>query len=236
MDYNRLKIWIEDLLRIIFPDVCEVCGHSLVRGEEVLCLNCTLKLPRTKIHRENFNLLHQRLAGSTPICRAGGYFYYYRESDYAELIHRAKYKDRPIIATRLAQHYAKEIKPDSFFDGIDLILPVPLHLTKKIKRGYNQSEAIAKGISKETGIPIAHNLIAKRSHSTQTRKNSYSRWINAQGIYDVIDAQNLTGKHILIVDDVITTGATMLACCNTIHKASPTTAISVLSLGVTHLH
>ncbi len=234
MGRGRLKEWLHDLLRVVYPEVCEVCGNSLVRGEEVICLQCDMNLPRTNVHKDDFNIIHERLAGKTPIERAAGYFYYYRDSDFAKLIHNAKYNGRPIIARVMARRYAHEIAADGFFDDIDVIIPVPLHRSKFIKRGYNQSELIAKGISEITSIPVANNLKAKR-HSTQTKKNSYSRWLNAQGIYTAEDADELAGKHVLIVDDVITTGATLLACCEALHKVEPSAKISILALSVTHL-
>lgn len=235
MGFGGLKGWFSDLLRIVFPDVCEVCGSSLVRGEEVICLKCDMNMPRTRVHNDSFNIIHERLAGKTPIERAAGYFYYYRESDYAAIIHNAKYNGRPIIARKLAMRFARELMADNFFDGIDIILYVPMFFLKKIKRGYNQSEYIAQGISQATNIPIGHNLISKRSHSSQTKKNSYSRWLNAQGVYDVINSDELENKHVLIVDDVVTTGATLLACCDVVHNAVPSATISVLSLAVTRL-
>lgn len=235
MGFGGLKGWFSDLLRIVFPDVCEVCGSSLVRGEEVICLKCDMNMPRTRVHNDSFNIIHERLAGKTPIERAAGYFYYYRESDYAAIIHNAKYNGRPIIARKLAMRFAGELMADNFFDGIDIILYVPMFFLKKIKRGYNQSEYIAQGISQATNIPIGHNLISKRSHSSQTKKNSYSRWLNAQGVYDVINSDELENKHVLIVDDVVTTGATLLACCDVVHNAVPSATISVLSLAVTRL-
>lgn len=235
MGFGGLKGWFSDLLRIVFPDVCEVCGSSLVRGEEVICLKCYMNMPRTRVHNDSFNIIHERLAGKTPIERAAGYFYYYRESDYAAIIHNAKYNGRPIIARKLAMRFARELMADNFFDGIDIILYVPMFFLKKIKRGYNQSEYIAQGISQATNITVGHNLISKRSHSSQTKKNSYSRWLNAQGVYDVINPEELENKHVLIVDDVITTGATLLACCDVVHNAVPSATISVLSLAVTRL-
>lgn len=235
MGFGGLKGWFSDLLRIVFPDVCEVCGSSLVRGEDVICLKCDMNMPRTRVHNDSFNIIHERLAGKTPIERATGYFYYYRESDYAAIIHNAKYNGRPIIARKLAMRFARELMADNFFDGIDVVLYVPMFFLKKIKRGYNQSEYIAQGISQATNIPIGHNLISKRSHSSQTKKNSYSRWLNAQGVYDVINPEELENKHVLIVDDVITTGATLLACCDVVHNAVPSATISVLSLAVTRL-
>lgn len=233
MDWRRL---LKGAVDLIWPDVCEVCGCTLVRGEKVLCLACRLKLPRTMLHTGTFNPIHQHLAGKVPIERAGGYFYYYRTSPFTRLIYAAKYHGRPNVARYLAAEYAREILPDGFFTDIDIVVPVPLHRFRLWKRGYNQSRHIALGIADVTGISIGNHLVATRSHSTQTRKGAYHRWLNSRGIYTVQHAQDLHNKHILIVDDVLTTGSTLLACCEAIHTAAPTARISVLTLAVSRLH
>lgn len=232
MEWPRI---LKGVVNLIWPDVCEVCGCTLVKGEKVICLGCRLKLPRTNLHTQEFSLIHHRLAGRVPIERAAGYFYYYRSDSFTRLIHAAKYNGRPNAARYLAREYAGEIKDDGFFSGIDLILPVPLHCFKLWKRGYNQTEYLARGLKDATGIAIGSNLVATRGHSTQTRKGSYMRWLNTRNIYDVVHPDELEGKHILVVDDVITTGATLLACCEAIHRSAPTATISVLTLAVSHL-
>lgn len=232
MEWPRI---LKGVINLIWPDVCEVCGCTLVKGEKVICLGCRLKLPRTNLHTQEFSLIHHRLAGRVPIERAAGYFYYYRSDSFTRLIHAAKYNGRPNVARYLAREYAGEIKNDGFFSGIDLILPVPLHRLKLWKRGYNQTEYLARGLKDATGIAIGSNLVATRGHSTQTRKGSYMRWLNTRNIYDVVHPDELEGKHILVVDDVITTGATLLACCEAIHRSAPTATISVLTLAVSHL-
>lgn len=232
MEWPRM---LKGVVNLIWPDVCEVCGCTLVKGEKVICLGCRLRLPRTNLHTQEFGLIHHRLAGRVPIERAAGYFYYYRSDPFTRLIHAAKYNGRPNVARYLAREYAGEIKDNGFFSGIDLILPVPLHRFKLWKRGYNQTEYLARGLKDATGIAIGRNLVATRGHSTQTRKGSYMRWLNTRNIYDVVRPGELEGKHILVVDDVLTTGATLLACCEAIHRSAPTATISVLTLAVSHL-
>ena len=223
------------IIDLIYPRVCEVCGCSLLKGEDVLCLHCLYDLPRINAHREPFNMIHRRLASTTPIERAAGYFHYYREGRYNDIIHRAKYQNRPLLMKSMGERFARELAADGFFDGIDLILPVPVHWLKMIRRGYNQSHYLALGICRVTGIPVGDNLVATRGHSTQTSRSDFRRWLNARSVYGVRREAELSGKHILVVDDVITTGATMLACCNSILSAAPSAKVSVLSLGVAHM-
>lgn len=172
---NGLGSWCRNFIDVIFPRVCEVCGSVLVEGEDLMCLKCSVEMPRTGLHNSDFNAIHERLAGSTPIERAGAFFYYYRQNPYARLIHKAKYRNLPTIGRKLGEMYAKEILNDGFFNGIDMIIPVPLHWWKELSRGYNQSLEIAKGISAATGIPVSEILTAVKWHSSQTRKNSFDR-------------------------------------------------------------
>ena len=199
-----LKEWGDDALRVIFPKVCEVCGRALARGEDLMCLHCNIDLPRTRLHEDSFNVIHQRLAGKAPIEMATGYFYYYRGSDYAKLLQKAKYNNRPVIIEKLAYRYAAELQKEGFFDDIDIIEPVPMHWFKKVRRGYNQSEVLARALCKATGAKLGNSLVAKRGHKTQTRKNRFERWLNTKDLYAVKRADNLVGKHVLIVDDIVT--------------------------------
>lgn len=228
-------MWGSDLLAMIYPRCCEVCGAPLVMGEEILCTGCNYELPRCSIHTDTFNTIHRRLAGHVPLERAAGYFYYNKGARHTRLIHVAKYNGRPGVARFLARQFAREIIPDGFFKDIDIIVPVPMHWLKQMRRGYNQTHHIAAGLSDAVGIGVSYNLKAMRRHATQTRRNAYLRWLNSQSIYGVERGDELDGKHLLVVDDVITSGATMLACCEALHRAAPGATISVLSLGVTDL-
>lgn len=233
---KHIKMWGRDLLNVIIPDLCTVCHTSLVRGEKIVCLKCLMDLPRTNLHKLQPNLIHERLISlSTPVERASSLFWYYRGNEFAALIHDAKYNSRPKVAAHLARMHARELQGYSFFDGIDLILPVPMHSLKKLVRGYNQSEVIAKGISDVTGLRVSDNLSTLRLHSSQTRKGAEQRQENTRENYAVERPEELQGKHILLVDDVITTGATLVSCMRAIHKVCPDTRFSIFSLALTHL-
>lgn len=231
-----LKQWLSDLLGVVYPATCPVCGNALSRGEEVICLQCLADMPRCRFHKSDFNAIHQKLVGTQVLVdRAAALFFYSRKSPYVGLIHRAKYDGQPRIIRWLAETLAREIQADGFFDGIDLIIPVPLHRGKLRRRGYNQSHVLAEGLEAVTGIPVGDNLQALKPHDTQTRRDASARWQNADGVYSVEDAGALAGKHVLVVDDVITTGATIHSCCLALLQAQPTIRLSVLSIGVTSL-
>lgn len=227
---------IDSLLAVIYPEECAVCGTPLVRGEKVMCMQCRTDLPVTNFHlHAEFNPLVERLMCHAPIERAVAMFHYERFSPYARLIHQAKYNGRPSLARHLAMIFAMQLRSEcpELLADVDLLQPVPLSLTKLISRGYNQSFHIARGIAEVADIAVGDRLRARR-HSSQTRKDHRQRYLNALGTYSVKeDFTDVT--HVLLIDDIITTGATICACAEAIHQNSPATRISVLSLAATRL-
>lgn len=221
--------WIDGLLDLILPRTCPVCGRVMVAGEELMCLHCRMDLPLVTTD------LHDRLMTlHAPIERVAAYFYYQREEPHARLIQQAKYDGKPHLGERLMAEYTRTLLPTGFFSGMDAIAAVPLHWRKLIARGYNQSFRMARGVSSVTGIPLVDPLRAAR-HGSQTRLTATQRLANARGTYTASHA-TLTGiTHLLLVDDIITTGATLTACAEAIHAASPSTRISALSLAATLL-
>lgn len=229
------KLW-NDLAGALSPDVCSVCGTPLVDGERILCLGCLSRMPLTGIHTAGHTELHERVISTrTPVEKMAAMMWYYRDNEYSSLIHDAKYRSRPSIASTLAEYYASDLNRHGFFDDIDVIIPVPMHITKILLRGYNQAQVIAQALSKSTGIPVTDNLVCRHSHSTQTRKDAAERYANAIDTYAVESPPELDSRHILLVDDVLTTGATLSACATVLHTASPTARISILTLAATRL-
>ena len=164
------------------------------------------------------------------VVRATAYFYYYKEGKYSSLIHHLKYHDHPQVGTYLGRVAAKELQASGFFDSIDLIVPVPLSKRKFRQRGYNQCDYIACGISEITGIPTHTDCIKRAIDTdTQTHKGRSDRWKNTEGIFCVTRPEALKGKHILLVDDVATTGATLHACISSLLTA-PSIRVSIFAL------
>lgn len=233
---SALRRWSHNLTDVLFPRVCTVCHTTLVEGEDIMCLKCMLGLPRVGFSDYRENELTRRLASlHAPIERATSLYYHIPDTEYVSLIHDAKYNRRPVIGRKLARTHAREMEHTGFFDDIDLIIPIPLHFTKEWMRGYNQSREIALGLRDVTGIPVGNNLIATRPHSTQTRKRASERRANSIGSFRAVDTDDLTSRHVLVVDDVITTGSTILAGLEAIHAASPDTRLSAYSLALAKL-
>ncbi len=224
--------WISDLIDLIFPRTCVVCGELLSPQEKDICINCLSTLP--KIEKIHLDEIEKSFWGKVEIERATSFMYYHKNSPYNNLIHRFKYKNRPDTGDRLAFLAAKEIAESGFFDDIDAIVPLPLSKRKMRQRGYNQCDYIAKGLSRATGIPVIKNAVKRlKSNETQTHKSRDERWQNVEGIFALSDATLLEGKHILLIDDILTTGATLASCAKSIQEGCQC-KISIFTLAYTY--
>lgn len=230
---RTLSLLVRSSLDWIFPRTCRVCGCALGVGEKLLCLGCMADLPRTGLHLIAFNTVHQRIGNVCAVDVAAGWYYYDRESPYAKLIREAKYDDRPATARTLGSMYGRELADAGFAGHFDVLLPVPLHRDKLLKRGYNQSHEIALGIASELGCDVGDNLFAVRNHRSQTRHSGTERYANVQNSFKVKNADELDGLKIAIVDDIITTGSTIHDCLSAVACNSTPQSVSVLSIGVT---
>lgn len=227
--------WLDNLLALLLPERCIICGRKLVTGERHVCLGCLASLPRTDIHHGGMTPLHERLAATDIVIdRVASWFYYKSGAPETALVTVAKYNGRPSLARQNGRLFAGEIASTGFFDGIDLLQPVPLAPIKRMSRGFNQSRMIAEGVSEVTGIPVA-DMLKARHHATQTRKSAFLRWLNTGNIFSAGKnaATTLAGKHILIIDDVLTTGSTALACARAIIRVAPSATVSILTIGAT---
>jgi ComF family protein len=220
----------DDFISLLFPRLCYACGNHLVRNENIICTECYVVIPRTGYHSEKENPVAQLFWGRCLLEKAAAFSYYNKGSRIRKLIHNLKYKGIKEIGFELGRIYGLTLKSSGFTDDIDLIIPVPLHPSKKRKRGFNQSEIISDGIADATGLPLnVTSLVRATSSETQTKRSRYERWINVEGIFKVTDAGPLKGKHILLVDDVITTGSTIESCANELFKTEGV-KVSVVAL------
>ena len=224
--------WISDLIDLIFPRHCCVCGETLSRQERDICLACLYSLPKIEPHHKKE--IEQTFWGKVEVERATSFMYYRKGSPYNALMHRLKYKNAPEVGIRLAEMAAKELLDSGFFDGITRIVPLPLSKKKLRKRGYNQSEYIATGLSNITGIPVDTTLVKRDiANETQTHKNRDERWENVRYIFSANDCGDMENEHVLLVDDILTTGATLCSCASTL-KSVNNCRISIFTLAYTY--
>lgn len=224
------KKWIDSFLELFFPKSCVACGGRLFESEEELCISCNLKMPRTHYHSYRDNEMEKMMWGRAEIERATAYFHYTKESPYSYILKQLKYGGRKELGEVFGRMMAVEIQSSGFFEDIDYLLPIPLHPKRLKHRGYNQSEWISMGISHVTGIPINTTAVVRKVYiESQTHKTVIERADNVQNIFDCVLPEELEDKHILIIDDVFTTGATVLSCIESI-CAKTTVRISVLTL------
>lgn len=210
-----------DLFNLFFPLLCAGCNTPLVRGEDVLCLGCLADLPKTHFASYTANPVAEIFIGRANIVYGNAFCHFDKGGKVQYLLHRLKYRGRKEIGYRLGFLFGSELVRTIEFSEIDAILPVPLHKKKQRKRGYNQSIEICRGISEAMNKPmITENLVRKKHTSSQTSKGRFDRWQNVSGIFDVKNSNSLKGKHLLLVDDVITTGATLESCCEELLKIS----------------
>jgi len=224
---------IRMLLDFVFPHYCKVCGHRLDPSENELCITCFLNMPRLEYNKDVINPTEKMLLTEKSLVRAVSLMQYSKESDYRNILFHLKYWHHPKVGSWLARIAAMELKEKGFFEGVDCLVPLPLTLRKEIRRGYNQCTFIAKGIRQVTGLPIISSVVKREAeHSKQAGLGKYQRWKNAQDLFKVTDPSLLAGKHVLIIDDVITTGATLCSLIDVMELSIPDLRVSVFTLAI----
>ena len=228
---RKIKAYLQAAADTLLPRQCPVCHGTLDADERYLCRRCLATLPRTHLEDSTFNRMEQLFAGKVPVKRAAALYYYEKGNPYASIVHDIKYRNMAGMGVWIGKLAVTLMKDSHFFDGIDIVVPAPLHSDKLAERGYNQAEMIARGIAQATGATVINAVTATRPHSTQTRKGAYERWLNTRDIYTAHPhaATQLQGKHVLLVDDVITTGATIIACAEALQHI-PSITLSIFTL------
>jgi ComF family protein len=207
-------------LNLLFPQTCQSCGEVLLKSENIICTSCILELPKTEIGFSTSQELQTRFASNPQIKRVYSYLKYAKGGHVQELLHNLKYKNRQDIGVFMGNLFGQQIKSQAAKLNIDLLLPIPLHPKKKILRGFNQSDLIAQGLSEILDVPHETTLlIRKKATESQTRKSRIERFENVENVFEVIDRTKVTGRSIGIVDDVLTTGATLEVCASALINA-----------------
>jgi ComF family protein len=205
----------------------------LFKSEESICTYCLYHLPRTNFHFRTDNPVSKLFWGRVPVFSAASFYSFSKGGKVQHLIHQLKYRGKKEVGTTLGKRYGNELKASPLFSSVNLVIPVPLHLKKLKKRGYNQSETFAQGLAQTLKVETSAESIQRLYASqTQTKKSRFARWKNVEEVFKVTMPEKLKGKHILLVDDVVTTGSTLEACAARILEV-PDTTVSVATIACT---
>ncbi len=228
--FNNISL-LSDIVELFYPRICAGCSTPLGTGEETLCLSCLYNLHRTHFHNNRNNPLEQIFWGRVNVKYATALCFYHKESTLQKIIMKLKYHGEKEIGYALGKELGAELLGTEF-ETIDLLLPIPLHPKRLKKRGYNQAEIIANGIAAFLNKPVDTTSVRRVvATQTQTRKNRFDRWLNVENIFEVTQPQLLSGKHLLIIDDIITTGATIESLITTLNELENITC-SIACIGM----
>lgn len=206
--------FFSDLIHLFFPEVCSACMVGLVRGEKTICLDCHLQLPQTRFHECPGNAAEKQLSGLCPVSAVASLWHFNKSSRVQKMVHNLKYAGHREAGVLAGCLLAQQLMCSTRFNGLDGIIPVPLHRLKMLKRGYNQSECIAQGLSMTMNLPLHTDWLQRVSDgATQTKRSRKSRHEAVENAF-VVDRRLVRPGHYLLVDDVITTGATLISCVN----------------------
>ncbi len=222
MDKNFF-MW-RHFFNLLYPNLCRLCNTHLVGNEELVCTSCRMVLPKTNFNEFDMKLLATRLYGQIQFEHVLAYLKFYKSGITQSLLHQLKYDNCPEIGDMAGRWFGHMMAEKELISNFDLIIPVPLHKNKLHRRGYNQSEYIARGIAESSGLDLALKaLVRTRMNESQTNKSRVERWQNVENIFAVKKPELIINKRILLIDDVITTGATIESCAIALEKSSAKT-------------
>ncbi len=205
--------YLTDFIALFFPQLCSACRESLVANEYILCTNCLYNLPFTNFHLTADNIVARQFWGKIKLEAAYALYYFNKGGKIQNLMHQFKYKGVHQIGNMLGNIAGEQLSRNELFNTVDFIIPVPLHKKRLQLRGYNQSACFAEGLAQKLNVPVElHNLVREISTETQTRKSRFARFENMQDVFFIASPEKLANKHILLVDDIVTTGSTLEAC------------------------
>ena len=224
-----MNTFLKDLLWLVYPLPCAACDKPLAEGEDCICTFCRFHLPQTHYHKLRENAVEKHFWGRVPVVAATAFFHFNKGERVQTLIHRLKYKGRIEVGKAVGAWMGYALMEVDEFASIDVIVPVPLHPRRRHRRGYNQSQLLAEGLAIAMEKPFSDAMVRITATSTQTRKHRYERFENVDRVFDVKQKASLEGRHILLVDDVITTGSTLVSCAETLLEV-PGTRLSIAAM------
>ncbi len=220
----------ESLSQLIFPHVCEGCGSDIIDSNQMLCLRCLSSLPQTNFHLHGNNPIEKLFWGRLPVTYATAQYYFTKESMMQHLIQQFKYRANKELGLSLGKLIGNSLMQSNRFLSIDALVPLPLHEAKERRRGFNQATILCNGIAEVMGKPVLKNAVIRNTPTeSQTKKNRVERWQNMDRRFELVNENQISGKHVLLVDDVVTTGATLEACGRELLKAN-NTQLSIATL------
>lgn len=227
-----ISAMLSDVVRLFFPHHCGGCGTDIIERSQFLCLKCQSDLPHTGYEKIAYNPVEKIFAGRVPVVAASSQFYFSKGHLIQHLIHQLKYKGNTDAGEYLGTEMGRALLASNRFCNLDVIVPLPLFADKEYKRGYNQAEVICKGMALMMQLPVQRNNVVRiRYTDSQTKKHRTERWQNVENSFAVKNKTALAGKSILLVDDVITTGATLEACSQAV-LAIEGTRLSIVTLAI----
>ena len=224
---------LHDVVSLFYPYHCMICEKPFIESEQHICLDCLCDLPKTNYHINKGNPARALFAGYPQVNEVTAFLFFEKDGTTQKLIHSLKYYGNKNLAEFMGRIAARELQNYGFYASIESIIPIPLHPKKEKQRGYNQSGLIAKGISSVYGCEIENNVLRRVTNTkSQTRKTIYDRHVNVEKIFEASGTEHLFGKHVLLVDDVCTTGATASSCIEALLSTVPEIKISIFSLSI----
>ncbi|MBO9199248.1 MULTISPECIES: ComF family protein [Niastella] len=224
---------LHPLLHLFIPHHCAGCGSDIMSRQQVLCMQCINRLPVTGFHHHGGNPVEKIFWGRLPITAATSYLYFSKDSLLQHIVHELKYKGNKELGFFLGRKMGETLLQTHRFNNIDALVPLPLFAARERKRGYNQASILCRGMAAVLSLPVLEHIVHRHTLSdTQTNKNRINRWLNMQGKFELKQPAMISGKHILLVDDVITTGATLEACGQQLLTAADT-RVSIMTMAFT---
>lgn len=224
---------LSEIKELFLPSVCPICGTPLREGEGAFCIVCRTLVPETGFCWRTANPLAQRLRDELPVAEASAFLWFVEGSDWQRAIHGFKYYGRWRTARDLGAWYGSRLAESGLYADTDCVVPVPLHRRRLLLRGYNQSDYIAEGIASRLGVPVLRGAVRRlRNNPSQTSRTAVERWENVLDLFSVAHPERLAGRHLLLVDDVVTTASTLVSCAEAVLRAVPDCRVSVAALAV----